>query len=264
METCDVTLCSNSAFGEIEVVLIDDSPWFGATKAATLLGYSNPQKAIRDHCTDKGCTIRSVLTGGGKQQVKFITEGNLYRLISRSKLPNAEQFESWVFDEVLPTIRKTGGYVANDELFIKTYLPHADEQTVLIFRATLETVRGLNDKIQTQQAEIEHKEAVIVGLVDEIDLATKRQILNRVVRKGGMKKVGSRWNELYKQFEMKYHINLGTRLSNYNTMNTPKLGGKLDYIDKVMGMIPELYEIACKIYERDIKELTEELYSISS
>ncbi|MFA8306080.1 phage antirepressor KilAC domain-containing protein [Paenibacillus alvei] len=149
------------AFGELEAISVDGQPWFGATKAATMLGYANPQKAVRDHCNEKGCTFRSVLTNGGEQQIKFISEGNLYRLVSRSKLDEAEKFESWVFDEVLPTIRKTGGYVANEDLFISTYLPHADDQTKLIFKATLETVRKANEQISVMQPKADYFDALV-------------------------------------------------------------------------------------------------------
>ena len=88
--------------------------WFPATELAEMLGYKNPQKAIRDHCTEKGCTIRSVLTNGGKQSKKYINEDHLYRLIIRSKIEGAEEFESWIFDEILPMIRRTGAYISDN------------------------------------------------------------------------------------------------------------------------------------------------------
>jgi prophage antirepressor-like protein len=75
---------------------------------ATALGYVNPRKAVNDHC--KGVTKRDTPTSSGVQSMSYINEGDLYRLIMKSKLPSAEKFESWVMDEVLPTIRKTGGY----------------------------------------------------------------------------------------------------------------------------------------------------------
>ena len=106
---------NDNRFGQLEAIIIDEKPWFSATRTAEMLGYSNPQKAVRDHCSEKGCTIRSVLTNGGEQQVKLINEGNVFRLISKSKLPAAVEFETWVFDEVLPTIRKHGMY-ATDQL----------------------------------------------------------------------------------------------------------------------------------------------------
>ena len=147
-------------------------------------------------------------------------------------------------------------------MFIETYLPFADETTKSLFKATLQTVRSQNELILKQQKEIQHKEDVIIGLVDNIELAEKRQILNQVVRYKNAN-FRERWAELYRQFEMKYHIDLGKRLANYNKENKPKLRNKIDYIDKVMHKIPELYEIACKLYEGDIKDITEKLYKIA-
>lgn len=83
----------------------DGEPLFCGKDVATALGYTNTNKGIRDHC--KGVPIRYPLeTPGGTQQVRFITEGDLYRLVFNSKLPEAEKFEAWVVDEVLPSIRK--------------------------------------------------------------------------------------------------------------------------------------------------------------
>lgn len=191
----------------------------------------------------------------------FLTESGVYKLIFKSHKEEAEKFQDWVTDEVLPSIRKTGGYVNNDELFINTYLPFADDTTKSLFKGTLETVRKQNEVIAEQKKTIEHKEDVIIGLVDEIDLAQKRQVLVRVV-KYKTSNYRERWNELYKQFEMKYHIDLKRRFNTYNENNKPKLKNKLDYIDKVLNKIPELYEIACKLYENDVKELVKEMYGI--
>ena len=78
----------------------------------------------------------------------------MYRLIAHSNLPSAERFESWIFDEVLPSVRKTGGYIANEDVFLKTYLPFADESTKALFRATLVTINDQNRKIAQQQEKI--------------------------------------------------------------------------------------------------------------
>ena len=109
---------------------------------------------------------------------------------------------------------------------------------------------------------IEHKEDVIIGLVDDVSLADKRQILNRVVR-FGKENYSERWNVLYREFENKYHINIKTRMARYNETHQPKCRNKLDYIDRVMNKIPELYEIAAKIYENDVKALVEEMYGVN-
>ena len=116
----------NEQFGEVRTVEDGGKILFCGSDCAKALGYTNPSKALGDHC--KGVTKRYTLTAGGKQAVSFIPEGDLYRLITHSKLPAAEKFESWVFDEVLPSIRKHGGYIAgqetmsDDELMAKALL----------------------------------------------------------------------------------------------------------------------------------------------
>lgn len=200
----------------------------------------------------------------------FLTESGVYKLVFKSHKPNAEVFTDWIADEVLPTIRKTGGYVNDDDLFIDTYLRHADEYTKQMFKTTLSAVRKQNTiienqkkEIKCQKKEIEHKDNVIIGLVDDITLAEKRLILNRVVRYNHAN-YRERWSVLYREFENKYHINLQHRFSIYNENNKPKCKSKLDYIDRVMNKVPELYEIAAKLYENDVKALVEEMYSIAS
>lgn len=106
----DLKVFSNSEFGELGVMLIDGKEYFPAIHCAKILGYANPRDAIQKRCKTEGVANCDVLTNGGKQSVKYISEGNLYRLIVSSKLPAAEKFERWVFDEVLPSIRQTGGY----------------------------------------------------------------------------------------------------------------------------------------------------------
>ena len=91
------------------------TPVFCAKDVATVLGYADTVNAIKQHC--KGAAIhRPLETAGGTQQVRFITEGDLYRLIANSKLPDAEKFERWVFDEVLLSIRKHGGYLTPEKI----------------------------------------------------------------------------------------------------------------------------------------------------
>jgi prophage antirepressor-like protein len=102
-------LFTNEEFGEIRGIAINGKPYFVANDVASILGYARPRKAISDHC--KGVLKWDVPTKGGKQLVSVIPEGDVYRLIIKSKLPSAQKFEEWVMDEVLPEIRKTGGYI---------------------------------------------------------------------------------------------------------------------------------------------------------
>ena len=95
---------------EIRTLLINDEPWFCAKDVCAVLGYANDSDAIKKHCREKGVAKRDSLTSGGKQSLTFINEGNLYRLIIKSRKPEAQRFESWVCDEVLPAIRQHGHY----------------------------------------------------------------------------------------------------------------------------------------------------------
>lgn len=104
----ELHIFNSEEFGDIRTAEIDGKPYFVGTDVAKALGYSNPRKAILDHC--KGVTKRDTPTTSGVQSMSYINEGDLYRLIMKSKLPSAEKFESWVMDEVLPAIRKTGSY----------------------------------------------------------------------------------------------------------------------------------------------------------
>ncbi|WP_088312977.1 phage antirepressor KilAC domain-containing protein [Bacillus cereus] len=107
---------SHSMFGNLGILIKDGKEYFPATDVAKALGYSNPHKAIKDHCKSEGVNETLVPTNSGKQRKKFINESNLYRLIVKSKLPQAEQFEKWVFEEILPTIRKHGAYMTEQAL----------------------------------------------------------------------------------------------------------------------------------------------------
>lgn len=107
----ELQLFQNSEFGDLEILTIEGKEWFPAVKVAEILGYTNPRDAINRHTKTRGVVNHDVIDSLGRtQSKKFIDEGNLYRLIAKSKLSQAEAFEEWVFDEVLPTLRKTGTY----------------------------------------------------------------------------------------------------------------------------------------------------------
>lgn len=120
---------NNDEFGEIGVISVDNKPYFEGVKVAKILGYANTHAAISRHCKDPGLTFREVevVTGTkrdgsvAKQVVAkiFISEGNLYRLIVKSKKEEAQKFESWIMDEVLPSIRNDGGYVKDEDFIVK-------------------------------------------------------------------------------------------------------------------------------------------------
>ena len=110
----DISTFNNSEFGEIRTIQNDSGILFCGSDVARALGYARPADAISAHC--KGVCVLPTPSAGGIQNTKFITEGDVYRLIAHSKLPGAERFERWVFDEVLPSIRKHGAYMTEDVL----------------------------------------------------------------------------------------------------------------------------------------------------
>lgn len=105
---------SNPAFGDIRTLEENGEILFCGSDVARALGYALPRKAISDHC--KGVLKRNTPTDGGEQEMSFIPESDLYRLVFRSKLPSAEQFTDWVTSEVLPSIRKHGAYMTPETL----------------------------------------------------------------------------------------------------------------------------------------------------
>lgn len=252
-----IEVFENPIFGQIRMVMVDDEPMFCLIDVCRALEIKNATDVAKRLDEDE---LTRLNLGGRAGESNFITESGLYAVIVRSDKPNARKFRKWVTSEVLPTIRKTGGYVNNDELFISTYLPYADENTKLIFSQTLKTVREQNETIKRQQKEIIHKEDVIIGLVDDIDLATKRQRITQIVRFGADGKYQERYSLLYGEFERKYHCNLKSRME--GCALKPKVRNKMDYIDREMGMIPQLYEIACKLFENDVEKLKSEWESV--
>lgn len=142
----ELQIFNNEEFGSVRTITKDNKTYFVGNDVAKALGYSETAKAIRTHC--KGVSEMDIPTNGGVQTMKMITEGDIYRLVIKSQLPQAEKFESWVFDNVLPSIRKNGGYIAGQETL-------SDEE--LMAKALLVA----NNKIKERDAIIEKQQAKI-------------------------------------------------------------------------------------------------------
>lgn len=260
---------SHAVFGQLEVFTQEDKFFFPASEVATILGYKNPRDAIRRHCIESGVVSFPVETAKGVQDKNFITEGNLYRLITKSKLEASVQFEQWVFDQVLPTLRSKGGVVVNATNFADTLFPHVEGESKELLRAILKNVEQQNalisqqqQTIEVQQLDIKMNEEIITTLTDDVELADKRAMLSKIILKAGVAKAQQRWRALYRQFEAVYHVRLQQRLDRYNLENTPKLLTKLDYIHQVMDRIDDLYAIAVRMYATDIEAIKEEIVQL--
>lgn len=106
----ELKVFENPAFGQVRTIEIDNEPWFVGKDVAVALGYTNTAKAVRDHVDEEDKLTERIVLSGQNREVIFINESGLYSLILSSKLPTAKDFKRWVTKEVIPSIRKTGGY----------------------------------------------------------------------------------------------------------------------------------------------------------
>lgn len=255
----ELKIFENEEFGQVRTIVINNEPWFVGKDVATALGYANPKNAVPKHVSDEDKLSTQIEYAGQRRTVTVINESGLYALIFGSKLESAKRFKHWVTNEVLPTIRKTGGYVNNDELFINTYLPFADDATKMLFSSTLETVRKQNDLIKRQNDEILHQKEVITGLTDDVDIYKKRSIINRICKRR-QGNYANRYKELYKCFRESYHVDLEARCEGFNLRQNKKKD-KLTTIAyaEQFGFIDDLFECCAKLYETEVKEVLNQM-----
>lgn len=196
----ELQIFSNPEFGSIRTLDEDGKVLFAATDVAKALGYSNPHDAISKHC--KGVAKREALTNGGVQELNFIPEGDVYRLITHSNLPDAEKFERWLFDDMLPTLRKTGSYS----------IVQADPN----LPPELAMVEGLLNSMKQMYSTQQRHDKAIEQLTESMD--TMKEVMTTdvngdwrtacghaiqaVARKlGGGKAYEEAWNEVYTEME---------------------------------------------------------------
>lgn len=148
----DIKIFENEQFGKIRTAGTSEEPLFCLIDVARALEYANPSKAVIDHC--KGVTVLETPTNGGIQKIKFGNEGQVYRLILKAKTSKAEQFQDWVTDEVLPSIRKTGQY----SMF----------KVPQTFAEALRLAADQQEKIEEQQKQLEANATEILALNDKV------------------------------------------------------------------------------------------------
>lgn len=141
----EIKIFKNPQFGEIRTIEKDGEPWFVGKDVAELLGYAKPQNAIATHVDDEDKTLAPIQGGcfTGTQNTIIINESGLYSLILSSKLPTAKEFKRWVTSEILPSIRKTGGYNADATM-------QSVVQTLAAMQRVLEAQQKINKKLLSQ------------------------------------------------------------------------------------------------------------------
>lgn len=260
----DLTIFTNEKFGQVRSIIVDNTPYFVGKDVALALGYKDTSDALKKHVHEDDKLTRRFADSGQNRNMIVINESGLYSMIFGSKLESVIEFKHWVTSDVLPTIRKTGGYVNDDALFINTYLPFADEQTKMLFSTTLQTIRNQNQIITSQKDEIEYKQEVINGLTDDIDVYKKKDVINRICRRRSGN-YANRYKELYKCFRENFHIDLEARCEGYNAKQIKKKDqlSVIKYAEK-FGYIDDLYSCCSKLFEAEIDEVLDQINSIHS
>lgn len=190
-------------FGQVRTVVINGQVMFAATDVAKCLGYVNPQKAIRNHCKPTGVNEMDTPTNGGIQKVRFITKGNVIRLVASSELPQAEQVESWIFDEVIPNVLETGGYISTS--------PNDTPEEIMARALTIaqdtlakreERLKQLESKSAHQQVTIELQEKEIKEAAPKVNYYNNHlQSVNTLTSTQVAKQIGMDAEKLHKKLK---------------------------------------------------------------
>ena len=229
----ELMIFNNPEFGEIRTIEENGKVLFCGNDAAKALGYKRPKDAVSAHC--KGAVKRRTLTKGGEQEMLFIPEGDIYRLAAKSDLPGADKFESWIFDEVLPSIRRTGGYIQGQESMSPEELM---AKALVVAQKTLADREARLSALTVENQIMAPKAAYFDELVDRNLLTSLRETAKQLEvkerdfihfllekkyiyrdRKGKLMPYADKNNGL---FELKECFNEKTQWSGTQTMVTPK------------------------------------------
>ena len=262
-------------FGNLRTLTIDGEPWFVGKDVAEALGYANQNRDIVRHVPEEDRIMldnnklnTKTVSSLGQRGGWIINESGLYSLILSSKLESAKTFKHWVTAEVLPIIRKTGGYInqGQEDLFIDTYMPFLDENYKNLFKLNLQaldqqnkTIRKQKVIIETQKQDIKDFQEALDAYTKDVPLATKRMLINRLIRFPGTN-FGLRWMVLYREFDNVYHMNVKARMNKYNITHTPMCKSQMEFIDLHLGMINELFDLAVKLFKSDYEALIQQMY----
>lgn len=252
-------------FGELRTVKIDEEPWFVGKDIAEALGYSNTSKAIITHVADEDKIIKMLPNSqNGKTVGKtyIINESGLYSLILSSKLPSAKEFKHWVTSEVLPSIRKNGAYIRNQENMTPEQLVAAGliaAQKIIEERE--KEIALLNGRCGLLTQVVDEKQNIIDTISRNVSGEDKRMLMNRFLRSKYPELSQGRYGYLYTVFGEVHHMNLKYRFEKYNKEpGHKKCKSMMEYIDEVLGMIDELFDLFVKLYASSFKEFLQSIY----
>lgn len=215
----DLQIFNNEKFGEIRTITKDDKTYFAGSDVAKALGYAIPHKAVQTHC--KGVLKWNIPTNSGNQDVLFITEGDVYRLIMKSKLPSAEEFEQWVMDKVLPSIRKTGSYNK----------PMSTAEKIKLLAQGNEELNERVEKVEDKLDSLENDMPLYGCEIEELKNHISRRAINILDGKNSEAYKdasirGTVYKDIYKQLKREYGY-----ASSYKSLKRKYLADAHEFVD---------------------------------
>ena len=164
-----IRIFENEEFGKVRTVVKNGEPWLVGKDVADILEYRNGSRDINRHVDeDDKCKIM-IFDGNQNKETIIINESGFYSLVLSSKMPRAKEFRRWVTAEILLTIRRTGGYVGSEDMFIENYLPFLDEPYKNLFRLQMMFINKLNERIRHDEPLVEFANQV-AGTENLIDM----------------------------------------------------------------------------------------------
>ena len=163
-----IKIFENEKFGRIRTITKDGEPWFVIADVCRALEIRNSRMVAGRLDRDELMSVK-LTSGGQRREMTVINESGLYAVIIRSDKPQAQSFRKWLTSEVIPTIRRTGGYVSNEEMFIENYLPFLDEPYRDLFRLQMTAIEKLNERIRHDKPLVEFANQV-AGTDNLIDM----------------------------------------------------------------------------------------------
>lgn len=189
----ELKIFDNKEFGQIRTIEIDGEPWFVGKDIAEALGYGNPRQAISTNVDEEDKGVHSMDTPSGKQNMTVINESGLYSLILGSKLPNAKKFKHWVTKEVLPSIRKTGGY----------HLPQTYSEAL----RELADKEEENERLKQEMLLLDEKVSEMKPKVDYVDAILENpntMLVTQIAQDYGMSAI--KFNQILKEHRVQHKV----------------------------------------------------------
>lgn len=262
----EVTVFKNPVhpeFGNLRTIEIDGEPWFVGKDVAAALGYTKERNALDKHVDKDDALKRGVTDSMGRtQQMTIINESGLYSLILSSKLPSAKEFKHWVTSEVLPSIRKNGAYIRNQENMTPAEIvAHGLIAAQKIIESKEKEIALLNGRCGLLTQVVDEKQNIIDTISRNVSGEDKRMLMNRFLRSKYPELSQGRYSYLYTVFGEVHHMNLKYRFEKYNKEpGHKKCKSMMEYIDEVLGMIDELFDLFVKLYASSFKEFLQSIY----